>query len=100
MENEKRSERMNDAGESFMREIEMLMTDSERKDIAEILSSVGSELPRTLETALAAGALSNDQRSEASRRLNDIREDVDRLPDSEDKKLIMKAFDALLQKLN
>ena len=99
MENEKRSERMNNAGERFMREIEMLMTDSEHKDVAEILSSVGSELPRTLDEALDTGALSDNQKSEARRRLGDIRDDVDRLPDTEEKKLIMKAFDVLLQKL-
>lgn len=99
MENEKR-ERMDDPGQRFMREIEMLMTDSERKDVPEILSSVGSELPRALEAALEAGALSDAQKKEALRDLINLKEDVDRLPDSEDKELIMKAFDALLPKLS
>ena len=99
MDIEKHHERMDDPGECFMREIELLMTDSEHTDTAEILSSVGSELPNALEAALNARALSDNQLSEARRRLRDLRGDVDRLPDSDEKKLIMQAFDPLLQKL-
>ncbi len=99
MEYDNRFDRLKDPGESFMREIDMLMTDTEHGDIPELLSSVGSELPRILDEALDAEALSDNQRSEARRRLGDIRDDVDRLPNSDEKTLIMQGFESLLQKL-
>ena len=82
-----------------MREVEMLMTDTERKDAAEMLDSVESELPHALDDALQAGDLTGAQKAEAVRRLSDIHDDVSRLPDSENKKRIMKGFESLLGKL-
>ena len=98
MENE-RPEFLNDPSKRLAREIEMLMTDSEHKDVSEILCSVGVEIPRAINAANEAGVLSDSQREETQRRLNDLREDVSRLPDSDEKKLIMEAFDALKIKL-
>ncbi len=94
-------ERMREPGGRLMREIELLMTDSENKDIPEILDAVSSKIPRALDEALRTGALSDEQKAEALKDLTNIREDVDRqLEDSDNKNLIMKNFESLLNTLS
>lgn len=99
MNNIERNERMDNPAKRFMREIEMLMTDSEKKDIAEVWSSVGSELPRALEAAVISGMLTSEQKESAARDLTNIREDVTRMEDSPEKDRVLRDFDSLLEKL-
>ncbi|HCM67599.1 MAG: hypothetical protein A2898_03315 [Candidatus Kerfeldbacteria bacterium RIFCSPLOWO2_01_FULL_48_11] len=98
-EYESRPDFLKNPGNRLAREIELLMTDVEKSDVPEILHAVTSEIPRALDEALLSGALTDEQKSEMLRRISDIRQDAGRLPESDEKQMVMGAFRGIQARL-